>query len=236
MKIEVLFSEICNQFGDPQNAEYLRQSMPQAEMIYTPLTDEPYFVSGEPDVILLGSMSESIQRRVAGILRPLRDRLTALADAGKVILFTGNASDLLGKKITYVTEKLETEGIGIFDFTVTTDWFRRVNGKVIGEADGITVTGFRSQFAEMSGDNSSCGFINVERGFGLNEKSKIEGFRYKNLIATQLIGPILPLNPLFCEHLMELAGAAGFRAAFREEAIAAYDQRVREFRDPSTKF
>ena len=25
MKIEVLFSEICNQFGDPQNAEYLRQ-------------------------------------------------------------------------------------------------------------------------------------------------------------------------------------------------------------------
>ena len=32
MKIEVLFSEVCNLNGDLQNVEYLRQTMPDAEL------------------------------------------------------------------------------------------------------------------------------------------------------------------------------------------------------------
>ena len=40
MKIEVLFSEVCNLNGDLQNVEYLRQTLPEAEFVFTALTGE----------------------------------------------------------------------------------------------------------------------------------------------------------------------------------------------------
>ena len=43
MVIEILFNEVCNLFGDGQNAAYLKATLPEAEFIFTPLTDTPYF-------------------------------------------------------------------------------------------------------------------------------------------------------------------------------------------------
>ena len=235
LQIEILFPEVCNCFGDPYNAEYLRLTLPDAIFHATALTEEPLFVSSEPDIILIGSMSERTQRRVCEKLRPYAERLRSLALEGTVILATGNASDVFGKKIEYVTENLSADGLGIFDFTAETDWFRRRNAKTIGDFEGITVTGFRSQFSHQRGDNSGCAFLSVERGPGLDENSKFEGWRLGGLIATQLLGPILPLNPLFCEYLLKSRGSDA-QAAFREAALSAYEKRVAEFRDPTTDF
>ena len=55
--------------------------------------------------------------------------------------------------------------------------------------------------------------------------------RKNNLFCTQLLGPILPLNPLFCEYLLRLCGSDA-TAAYRKEAMAAYEQRLEEFRAP----
>ena len=121
------------------------------------------------------------------------------------------------------------------DLTVKTDYFKRYNSKVLGEAAGLQLVGFRSQFSFLYGDNSQNYFQKVIRGDGINRESKLEGFRVKNLIGTQLLGPILPLNPLFCEYLLSLAGVDA-KAAFREEALQAYRQRVKEFSDPNVKF
>ena len=55
------------------------------------------------------------------------------------------------------------------------------------------------------------------------------------LICTSLLGPILPLNPLFTEYLLGLCGVKA-EAAHREAALAAYEQRLQEFRDPKTTF
>ena len=98
------------------------------------------------------------------------------------------------------------------------------------------VTGFRSQFGKIFGDNSDCYFCEVERGMGINEQSRFEGMRMKNFIGTQILGPILPLNPEFCEYILRLAGEKDPVAAHREAAVAAFDRRVREFSDPKVKF
>lgn len=235
MKIEILFSEVCNLFGDGQNPEYLRRTLPEEEFIYTALTDEPFFKDNDPDMIYIGSMSEKTQRRVIEKLMPLKERLRELTEKGTVILATGNACEIFTKHISYVTEEIETDGLGLVDLTVKTDLFDRYNGKVLGEADGVTLTGFRSQFGMIYGDNSGCYFAKVERGDGINRESKLEGFRVNNLIGTQITGPLLPLNPLFTEYLIKLAGKE-VNAAFREEAMAAYEQRLKEFRDPKTVF
>lgn len=235
MTIEILFGEVCNFFGDPRNAEYLRLTLPDAEFIETPLDGTPYFASSRPDMVLMSSMSESTQRRVIEKLRPYKDRINALIDDGAVFLMTGNACEVFCRRISYVTEEIVTEGLGLFDLDVTTDLFKRYNGKVIGSCDGVTVTGFRSQFTLTEGDNSSVAFLEVERGMGLRPGSRYEGMRRKNFIGTQLLGPILPLNPEFCEYLIGLCGVKA-TAALREAAMEAYTQRVKEFRDPAISF
>jgi len=235
MKVELLFFEVCNQFGDPQNAEYLKKSCPDDMFFDTTLDSEPYFVKERPNLVMMGSMSESIQRRVIDKLMPYKSRIEELIDDGVVFLMTGNAADVFCRKIDYVTEKISKDALGIFDIDVKTDWFKRVNGKLIGDADGQTVTGFRSQFAEYSGENSSYPFIKVERGFEFVPGHTYEGMRRNNFIATQLLGPVLPLNPDFTNYLIGLAGGTG-SAAFYEQAIEAYNKRVSEFRDPTTEF
>ena len=235
MTVEILFGEVCSLYGDSQNITYLKQTLPEATFIETKLVDEPWFLRNDPDLILIGTMSENVQRRVIEKFRPHKARILELIEKGTPILATGNACEIFCKQIEYVTEKISFAGLGIVDLTVKTDYFKRYNRKVLGEAAGIKIVGFRSQFSFLYGDNSGNYFQKVLRGDGINRESKLEGFRVKNLIGTQLLGPMLPLNPLFCEYLLGLAGCDA-KAAFRDEAMMAYEQRVKEFSDPEVKF
>jgi hypothetical protein len=54
MIIEVLFAEICNLYGDPQNVKYLSHTLPNAEIVNTSLDTEPYFANNMPDMIIIG--------------------------------------------------------------------------------------------------------------------------------------------------------------------------------------
>ena len=235
MKIEILFGDVCSLYGDSQNITYLKQTLPEAEFIETKLTQDPWFLENDPDLILIGTMSESVQRRIIEKFRPHTQRIRELIEKGTPILATGNACEIFCKHISYVTEKKEIDGLGIVDLTVKTDYFKRYNSKVLGETDGLKIVGFRSQFSFIYGDNSENYFQQVLRGDGIHPGSKLEGFRVHNLIGTHLLGPILPLNPLFCEYLLSLAGSDA-KAAFREEALQAYNQRVAEFSDPGVSF
>lgn len=235
MVVEILFQEVCGLYGDSQNPTYLQATLPDAEFIFTSLTDTPYFVNNKPDLIYIGCMSESTQRRVISVLLPYKQRLESLINDGVTILATGNAGEIFTKKIQYITEKIDTIGLGIFDLNVRTDLFKRYNGKVLAEFEGIEIVGFRSQFSFIYGDNSDCYFAKCQRGVGINPESKLEGMRKNNLICTQMLGPILPLNPLFCERLIMLSGYSA-DAAYKEAAMDAYQQRVNEFHDPKVAF
>lgn len=235
MVVEILFNEICNNNGDGQNVTYLQATLPDAEFVFTSLLDTPYFAENTPDVIYIGSMSENTQRKVIEKLIPYKDRINELINANVAILATGNAGEIFCSKIVYVTEKIETKGLGIFDLTVKTDWFKRYHAKVLGKLEDISVVGFRAQFSFIYGDNSENYFIKCERGVGINPESKLEGLRKNNLICTSLLGPVLPLNPLFCEYFIHLAGQ-DTPAAFRDAAMRAYEQRLKEFADPETEF
>lgn len=235
MTIEILFSEVCGLNGDKQNAAYLQATLPDATILYTQLNQRPFFADNTPDMIYIGTMTENTQRKVIDKLLPLKDRLLELIDAGVPILATGNAGEIFAKKISYVTEKIEYDALGIFDLTVKTDLFKRYNGKVLASAADMEIVGFRSQFSFLYGDNSDFYFAKCLRGIGINPDSNLEGMRRNNLICTQLIGPILPLNPMFCEYLIELAGGRA-EAAFRDAAMDAYNQHIKEFHDPAVTF
>lgn len=235
MVVEILFNEICNNNGDGQNVTYLQATLPDAEFVFTSLLDTPYFIDHTPDIIYIGSMSENTQRKVIKKLLPYRDRINSLIDANVPILATGNAGEIFCKRIEYIAEKVITDGLEIFDLTVKTDWFNRYHAKLLGKLDDISIVGFRAQFSFVYGDNSKNYFIQCERGVGINPDSKQEGFRKNNLICTSLLGPILLLNPLFCEYFVKLAGY-NTPAAYRDAAMRAYEQRLKEFTAPETVF
>ena len=235
MVVEMLFQEVCGLYGDSQNATYLQATLPDAQFIFTKITDTPYFLDNKPDLIYIGCMSESTQRRVIEKLQPMRDRILELVESGTPILATGNAGEVFCKEIHYLTEKIEVQALGLFDFTVKTDLFKRYNGMVLGSLENMKLVGFRSQFSFIYGDNEQCSFINCLRGIGINPKSKLEGMRKNNLICTQMLGPILPLNPEFCEYFIGLSGVKA-TAAYRDAAMDAYRQRLAEFSDPKVKF
>jgi len=235
MIVEILFNESCNLFGDSQNVRYLQATLPSAQFKFTALTDTPYFADNDPDMIYIGAMTEETQRKVIAKLLPLRDRLFALIEKGTPILATGNAGEIFCKQIEYLTEKKTVDGLGLFELTVKTNLFDRYNGKILADFEGMQIVGFRSQFSFLYGDNSSCYFAKCLRGCGINRKSTLEGLRKNNLICTQIIGPILPLNPLFCEYFIGLTGQAA-TAAYKEAAMDAYNQHLKEFNDPSTVF
>ena len=235
MKVEILFQEVCGLYGDSQNATYLEATLPDAEFIYTKLTDTPFFATDKPDLLYIGCMSESTQRRVIEKLMPYKERLLELIEGGTPMLATGNACEIFAKEIHYVTEDIKVSGLGLFDLTVKTDLFDRYNGMVLGQFQDMEIVGFRSQFSFLFGDNSDNYFVKCVRGDGINRNSKLEGMRKNNLICTQMLGPILPLNPLFCEYLIRLAGT-DVEAAYKSSAMEAYQQRLAEFHDPKVSF
>lgn len=235
MIIEVLFEEICNLYGDPQNAEYLALTLPGAKIIHTSLDCVPFFAENRPDIILIGSMSDNMHLSVIEKLQPYKQRILDLINDNVVFLVTGSACEVFCNTVENVTLETKIDGLGIIPFDAKINWFDRYNGKVLGGFCGMTLTGFKSQFSMLCGRHSDNHFVNVERGIGINRECKLEGYKDHNFIATQILGPILPLNPEFCEYLISLTGEKA-TAAFKDEAMDAYNQRVKEFSDPKIKF
>lgn len=245
--IESLYPEFSNQGGDNGNMMYLRAMLPDAQIIDTHFTDEPAFATQDVDMIYMGYMTESEQERVTERLRPYAARLRELADKGCVILFTGNAAEVMGTSIT-TNDGRTYDGLGLFDFTSKQDFSERTVEVYMGElatdegddpvrttfeGEVLPVVGYKIQFTQMAGDNSQSHFCRNLVGFGLAHGDKFEGFRRNNMIATWLCGPLLPLNPLLTEYLVsKVLGEETPSAPFREEALAAYRGRVEEFKTP----
>ena len=228
MKIEILFPEFCNLYGDMFNMKYLKKCLPEAEFIETALEEEPTFVKENVNLIYLGPMTEKTQEKVISKLLPYKERIIELIEKNTVFLFTGNAVEVLGK---YIENEDETsiEGLGIFDVYAKRDMFHRHNSFLIGKYEDIEVIGFKSQFTMLYGDNTNMAFLEVEKGIGINKESKLEGIKKNNFIGTFLIGPLLILNPLFTKKILEMLGVDG-EVALKEETMAAYEERIKEFR------
>ena len=234
MTIEMLYPEVANLYGDNYNIEVLRQTEPSCQVIRTALPDRPAFADTRPDVIYMGPMTERAQELVIEALRPYRERIRALIDSDCVFLMTGNAMECLGRCIEN-EEGSRIEGLGIFPAVAKRKMFNRYNSLYLGNFGDISIVGYKNQFSHMWCDNSKGYFTKTIRGAGLNPETELEGIVDHNFFGTYLLGPLLVHNPLFTQHLLGLLSISQ-KPAFFEEAMAAYEQRLRELEDTKTKF
>lgn len=230
MKIEVLFPEYCNLFGDLYNIKYLERCLPQAERVDTSLTDEPLFAGDSVNLIYMGPMSERSQERVISKLRPYRDQLAQLIREGAAFLLTGNAGEVFGSFIEN-EDGSRIEGLGLLPLSAKRDMMHRHNSVFLGGFQGGEVMGFKSQFTMAWPEAGAQGLFSVKKGVGLNKDCPYEGLRAGNLFYTYLLGPVLLLNPALARCLLEAMGAPEAPLAFAQEMEEAYRARLQDFHE-----
>lgn len=226
MLIEILYPELCNLFGDTGNMRYLRCCLPEAEFAETSLNEEPRFVSAVPSLIYMGPMTERAQERVIERLSPYKERIAELIDTGCIFLFTGNAMEVLGESIEAPEGKIE--GLGVLKIRAKRDMKNRHNSLFLGNFGDMDIVGFHSRFS--TAESEEPGFAAVLRGSGINKSAKTEGVHKNNFFGTNLLGPVLVINPDFTQYLIGLMGSDK-RIAFEETARAAFAARLKEFKD-----
>ena len=239
MKIEVLFPEICNLYGDLFNVNYLKDCLPEAEIVNTSLSDEPLFVTEKPDLIYMGTTTERGQELAIEALSKYKERIQQCIDQNVNFLITGNAMEIFFEEIFEAGEKV-CDGLGILPFTAKREKRNRFNSLYVGDFDAgleepIKIVGFKSLFGFAYGNNSNCALFETLRGDGLNKDVKGEGIRINHFFATHITGPLLVLNPTFTKWYMEkMMGVESAVLAFEEAAMDAYNLRVAEYTDPGT--
>ena len=244
IKIEVLYPEVCNLYGDLFNIKFLEKSIEDVKIINTKLTEKPKFVSEKVDMIYMGPMSERMQLVVIEKLKPYKEKIKELIEKGQVFLFTGNAPEVLANYIED-DKKEKHDALGIFDYYVTQDLMHRFNTLFMGtlrhlddekDAEEIKIMAFKATFSFMFGDNKDEYAFKSIKGCGINKESDLEGIRKNNFFGTSLIGPVLTINPDFSKYLMKLMGVDNPKIAFEDVAKECFEQRLKEFEDSSKNY
>ena len=198
VKILHLFPKLMNLYGDYANITVLKKHLEdqgvKVSVDEKNIEDTIFF--NKYDFIYMGSGTESNLMIALYELMKYKNVLKSCVDEGKVILFTGNAMELLGKYIN------DTEALGIFDYE-TTHTDKRYTGDVIVKSDEFGfVVGFINKSSLISGgeDDKLFDYIFIDNNL---EDNQYEGCYKNNTYGTHIIGPVLVKNPDFMETIVK---------------------------------
>ena len=102
MKIEVLYGELANLYGDLFNIRFLEQSLDNVTIYYTGINEKPHFTYENIDLIYMGPMMERYQEIVIDRLKPYKEKIKELIENEQVFLITGNAIEIFGDRKSVV--------------------------------------------------------------------------------------------------------------------------------------
>lgn len=237
MKIEVLYPELSNLYGDYYNAKYLSMCIPGSQTVFTSNLEKPAFMSEKIDIICMGSMSERNQEFAIKSLMPYKDKVKELIDGGTFFLTTGNSLEIFGRYIEDENKKIEC--IGALDFYSKRQMNDRRNCFFLGEfpteKGDIKIVGHKSQFSFSHGPAAENPFIRVKGGFGINLESKNEGIHINNFYGTYLLGPFILLNPYFLKYLLK-SMKLNDDLLYEDEINNAYANRLERLQREGTEF
>ena len=198
MKLLHLYPNLMNMYGDYANILALKKHLEDqgltVKVDYKDINEDINF--SLYDFIYMGSGTESKELIALNDIIKYKDEFNNLVNNNKVILFTGNASELLGKSID------DNLALNVFDFkTQHTD--KRYTGDVIVCNDEIgELVGFVNKSSIISGDKENKLFKYIFKDNNLNDE-EYEGYIKNNAFATELIGPILLKNPNFMKLIIK---------------------------------
>ena len=216
--IEILYPEICNLYGDSGNI--LLMSKMNLKLTKTLFNDEPYFVNNDVKMIYMGPTPEDMLEQIISKLEPYKKRIEELIKNNVYFLCTGNALDIFSKEIVLSNGK-KINGLGLIDVYIT--YKERYNTLVLGEGEK-PIVGYKSQNSYYKSNEEAL--FHLKREYSNN---LLEGIRKNNFMGTNLLGPILVLNPLFTKELFKELGYND-DILYYDELVKAYQKRVEEYK------
>ena len=243
MKILHLYHDIMNLYGEYANVAALKRMLENNKIpcVVDTLSVGDRMELLEYDLIYVGSGTESNQKYVLEHLKKYKEQLKAYVDAGRFLLMTGNAFEILGKSITDAKGK-EYHGLGLFDFTVVEQERVRNTADAIFSLLEQEDNADAEDTKKSNGKRELVGFINkcstikgittplfeVKMGLGNENKGKTEGMVYKNFFGTHLTGPMLIKNPYFLQELASKLCGKEMNGEYLNYEKAGYEITLRE--------
>lgn len=150
------------------------------------------------DIYLLGGGEDGPQQLATDLLR--RTDLARRVEDGATVLAVCAGLQLLGTSFS-VAGVDDVEGLGIVPIVTTRGDFRCVGDLAVAVGDNVLV-GFENHGGRtLIGDLPPIGVVRL----GTGNDGRVDGFRYKNLVATYAHGPVAALNPWFADEILERA-------------------------------
>ena len=197
-----LYPHLMGLYGEYANLAILRRHLEGLGVSVTVKTVE---TGEEPDwnagFFYMGAGTERSQKAALTDMARYADGLKAAVERGSVLLFTGNAMEVLGASITDAGGRT-WPGLGFAGFT-TVETSRRTPHDVIASPVlwQEPLVGFMNKCSTTSGVESPL-FSALPMGFGNDQQKGPEGYVSGNAFATHITGPVLAKNPAFLSFLI----------------------------------
>lgn len=206
-----LYYDILNLYGENANSRCiineLNRSKIKVNIDFKSINDKIDFL--KYDLIYIGSGSEdNLELALIDILK-YKDTLKEYIDSNKFIIMTGNSMDLFGK---YIKTKYKTlDALNIFDYY--TEYISESNFKnastdrIVGEIKATTklikekIIGFQNRCDQVF--NIKNNLFTIDTKFSNDGTNNKEGFKYNNVYATHIIGPLLIRNPYLTDYILK---------------------------------
>jgi CobQ-like glutamine amidotransferase family enzyme len=204
-RIVQLYPEQLGVTGDRGNAMALRVRLERAgiaaeHVVVRPGDDMP----GDADILLIGNGPLSAMRQVAADLERLRPAIEAHHAAGRPLLAVGGGAELLCRGVVTL-DGANVRGLGLFPFRASRTRERKV-GYLIAESEHGPLIGFEDHASVWSLDEGVRPYARVKAGRG-STADRGETVRVGDAYATNVQGPVLPLNPQLTDAILRAATA-----------------------------
>jgi CobQ-like glutamine amidotransferase family enzyme len=223
VRIALVFPELLGTYGDGGNAlvarERLRRRGIGAEV-------EPVAIGDRlpaADLYLLGGGEDGPQRLAADRLRE-SDLAARVADGASVFAVCAGLQ-VIGRHFAVAGDDLY-EGVGLVD-AATARGERRSVGELATRVDGRWLVGFENHGGVTTLGEGVEALGTVTRGRG--NDGVVDGLRAGRVWATYAHGPVLAMNPWFCDALLEMVLGVELEA-LALVADRLYAERLRSLR------
>lgn len=157
------------------------------------------------DILLFNVGELKLCQKLIDVLNTQETEFRNYIESGKMIIAIGTTGTIFGKEINRA-DGTKIEGFGFFDMSCTEREMVYGNDIIfkLQEDPSIEIVGNQIQMIDIKLNDASSALGNVEYGWG-NDGSdqKLEGAKYKNLIFTNALGPVLVKNPWYTEKLIK---------------------------------
>lgn len=201
MKLLHLYYDLMNLYGEYGNVVVLNKHLNdqgiKSEVYKKTIGDDINFE--DYDFIYCGSGTEKNEEIARLDLLKRKDSFNKAVLKGSIVLFTGNAMELLGE---YIDDK---EALKYVPFETRTSKERYTGDVIVSNKEIGEVVGFINKCSLIFRGQDNYLFKYVFKDSNLKDND-YEGYNVGNIYGTHIIGPILVKNPNFMKLIVTKLG------------------------------